>query len=661
MGAVLLPGAPVGPLGPVGPAEPAGPVVPVAPVHTYWVLPISLSSSTPLHLVRLALAGKLALLAACGGSDGAHAPAPATALIAVAVEPAGKHCESGGSRVDAGLDIDRDGVLAASEVASTQYVCDGAPGPLGQRGLNALAVMVDAQGAPCEAGGKAVQVGEDENRNGLLDADEISSTAYLCNGADSPNALAISARIEPGTSIDCPYGGIKLTTGLDLDGDGSLSEQGNEIKSTSFACDGVPGEAMPWIDVIGTSAAARPNFGYIAHSDTEQVVITLPGEAELKIGDVVRIGGAGDGGWKLAQNDDANGGQAIFTKSLGGMAGATWTTNPTSVRGWFAMASSANGSRLVAIGQSQNSGIAALRQLYTSADGGKQWKAGPEGYWNAIASSANGRTLIASRINEYLYISTDGGDTWTASATDTHREWQSVASSEDGRKLVAAAWQDGIYTSTDSGQSWSSHAAGMNKAWHAVASSADGNRLVAVAQNDQIYVSTNGGASWTPRASVDRWSSVASSSDGSRLFAAAFQGQLYTSADGGATWVPRASSQLWRHVVSSADGRKLVAVGEDTNVFTSCDGGETWVARLSARDRQAVAMSHAGDRIAVGNRNNEVGPVFEPTAPVFTSFATTTPGIAGSISGGPTDAIELQYLGNSRFHVLSHEGELVIE
>ena len=38
----------------------------------------------------------------------------------------------------------------------------------------------------------------------------------------------------------------------------------------------------------------------------------------------------------------------------------------------------------------------------------------------------------------------------------------------------------------------------------------------------------------------------------------------------------------------------------------------------------------------------------------------TTPGKDGYISGDPWEAIELIYLGNDRFGVLSHEGRLTI-
>lgn len=79
----------------------------------------------------------LALLSACGGSDGDPGTPGANglnALLAVSAEAPGAHCADGGSRIDAGLDADRNGTLAATEVGSTQYVCNGTPGTTGSAG-----------------------------------------------------------------------------------------------------------------------------------------------------------------------------------------------------------------------------------------------------------------------------------------------------------------------------------------------------------------------------------------------------------------------------------------------------------------------------------------------------------------------------------------------
>ncbi len=51
------------------------------------------------------------------GGDGLNA------LTLVTNEPRGENCEFGGARIDIGADVDRNGVLAASEITGTRYIC----------------------------------------------------------------------------------------------------------------------------------------------------------------------------------------------------------------------------------------------------------------------------------------------------------------------------------------------------------------------------------------------------------------------------------------------------------------------------------------------------------------------------------------------------------
>src|SRR5208283_2478592 len=66
--------------------------------------------------------------------------------------------------------------------------------------------------------------------------------------------------------------------------------------------------------------------------------------------------------------------------------------------------------------------------------------------WNAIASSADGTKLVAVTYNGLIYNSADSGATWTTNDMSDRLTWVSVASSADGVKLVASG--NHIYTST---------------------------------------------------------------------------------------------------------------------------------------------------------------------------------------------------------------------
>ena len=145
------------------------------------------------------------LLAACGGgSDNAPPKTGPTgangknALVAVSAEAVGAHCSVAGSRIDAGADTNANGVLDAAEISSTQYVCGGAAGSTGPTGLSTLVHMVnEPAGANCATGGKRINVGPDGNSNGVLDAGEISSSSYVCNGATGATGCLLYTSPSP--------------------------------------------------------------------------------------------------------------------------------------------------------------------------------------------------------------------------------------------------------------------------------------------------------------------------------------------------------------------------------------------------------------------------------------------------------------------------------
>jgi hypothetical protein len=422
-------------------------------------------------------------------------------------------------------------------------------------------------------------------------------------------------------------------TALDVNG----TVTANNFVGSGAGLTGISG-GLTWQTVSGTSQQAQPNTGYVVTS-ASQTTITLP--TTPNVGDIIRVTGAGGGGWQLAQN--AN--QFVF---LMGNIGAMWTARGLGGPGnWYSVASSADGTKLVAV---NNGG-----QIYTSTDSGVTLTARDSSRnWYSVASSADGTKLAAVVFGGYIYTSANSGVTWTAQTASGSRNWYSVASSTNGTKLVAV---DGgannagyIFTSTDSGVTWTGQPASSVRHWTSVASSADGTKLVAVAYSDQIYISTDSGVTWTARDSVRNWWSVASSSDGTKLVAVVNGGQIYTSTDSGGTWAAQtvSASQYWYSVASSADGTKLVAVVNGGHIYTSTDSGGTWTLRDSSRNWWSVASSSDGTKlVAVVNGGQ-----------IYTSDAETTTGTAGYLTGDQNTAIELQYVGNGQFLPISYIGSI---
>jgi hypothetical protein len=264
-------------------------------------------------------------------------------------------------------------------------------------------------------------------------------------------------------------------------------------------------------------------------------------------------------------------------------SGATWTLTSAPVASWTSVASSADGSKLVAVSESADGDPGDPRGLiYTSTDSGATWTAtsAPRTTWEAVASSADGTKLVAADgANAPIYTSSNSGGTWRATSAP-HSFWSSLASSADGTHLLAAAVEDGtgngpgrIYRSSNSGATWTLTSPNAGGGWLSVASSADGSKLAAVGfdihDNGLIYISSDSGGTWVTNAPAMYWTCVACSADGSKLVAGTDGGPLYTSTNSGATWTSSdASIRWWWSTASSADGSKLVATVYNGGIYT---------------------------------------------------------------------------------------------
>lgn len=145
------------------------------------------------------------------------------------------------------------GLMGALMSCSGEQGEQGPPGAAGPSGNNgdpgaagapALTKVSDAPADKCPDGGKMIEVGNDKNGNGTLDADEInaSSTSYICNGGSGKPSL-VRTSIEP-AGANCAYGGVKIETGLDANGDGKLDDSEVSASATTYACNVSPGGSV---------------------------------------------------------------------------------------------------------------------------------------------------------------------------------------------------------------------------------------------------------------------------------------------------------------------------------------------------------------------------------------------------------------------------------
>lgn len=472
----------------------------------------------------------------------------------------------------------------------------------------------------------------------LLSIDGAKVTGTVSNAAAATTA---SSAINVTGVVQIANGGTGSTTKnfVDLSGD-QLAIGGNKTFTGVLAGNGaglanVPG-TVKW-QALSASQQALPNNGYLTTSSS-QVSVLLPLSTSIAVGDIVRVSSHGTGGWRISQNS----GQSIIGSNLG--FSFTWRAREAN-RAWTAIASSADGTRLVA----------GAGHFYTSTDSGSTWTErfiSGGGNWVSIASSSDGTKLAAANFDGRIHTSTNSGVSWTP--RDSARSWVSIASSSDGTKLVAVVNNGQIYTSTDSGVSWVPRE--NNRLWQAVASSSDGSRLVAAVNPGNIFVSVDSGLNWNPLpVNPQFWLSIASSSSGQHLAAGAQNGKIWVSSNFGSSWTETNSpAGLWMSIASSADGTRLVAVQQFGRLYTSTDSGTTWNAEENNRVWTSAASSADGTKLGATVFGGQL--FVKNTADIPSS--NTSIGTAGFLTGGRYSSVELQYIGGGEFMPISSIGTL---
>ena len=227
--------------------------------------------------------------------------------------------------------------------------------------------------------------------------------------------------------------------------------------------------------------------------------------------------------------------------------GANWISSSAPALPWRAVASSDDGTNLVAAASGYGLDFLfgpVYPAIYTSGDSGKTWKdtGAPSNYWYAVASSADGLRLIAAG-NGSVCTSTNRGQSWISNALPA-LTWQAAASSADGTKLFAAAYSGSFYASLDGGCSWRMLCVNTNANWNSISCSQDGSKIVAVSGNG-IYTSSDYGMTWfSNNAPALNWSTASCSADGNKMAAGAYGDALYTAHSAPSLRIARLSNQV---------------------------------------------------------------------------------------------------------------------
>lgn len=230
----------------------------------------------------------------------------------------------------------------------------------------------------------------------LTPRQQLTPTPYALFAAQS--ATAARATSLSGTLPASQLTG-SLPTGILSNYSGPVTLTNNaSIFSGTFAGNGatltnVPG-TFAWVAASGTNVQAMSNTGYLLTND-QTVHVTLPPSPAL--GDIIRITGAGFGGWRLAQNP----GQQVVNGSV-----SFRKTNVVNQLNLSCIALSADGAR-IAVGSFGG-------PICTSTNAGLAWSVttAPKANWQSIASSSDGLSLAAA--GPGIYTSINGGAIWVS-------------------------------------------------------------------------------------------------------------------------------------------------------------------------------------------------------------------------------------------------------
>lgn len=152
-------------------------------------------------------------------------------------------------------------------------------------------VVAEQPGKNCAAGGQAIQLGVDVNGSGALDDDEVKGTSYVCNGVAAKPEVAPVAAGDP----RCPNGGtvLKVAGSSDVVAcNGAQGAQGAQGVAGAQGDAGAQG-APPAELVLGQFLASQVVKGVVVTCASATVNATVASCTGMKVNGIdARLGAA---------------------------------------------------------------------------------------------------------------------------------------------------------------------------------------------------------------------------------------------------------------------------------------------------------------------------------------------------------------------------------
>jgi len=253
--------------------------------------------------------------------------------------------------------------------------------------------------------------------------------------------------------------------------------------------------------------------------------------------------------------------------------------------------------------------------LFTSTDGGQFFLFNPlntQPFTCLDCCSTNsGNVLICGTNSGQLYWSSDSGQNLAAAGPTS--DWTSVSINAVGSFAIACANGDFIYTSSDGGQTWSVPRA-FALSWIQVMTDNAGTNCAAITSN-QIWFSVDAGVSWAnpsfaPADLQGPFTAVHLSPDGTQCFLANTSGTIFRKT------VPAGAWSVFRNANGldtgmSTDESKVLVVNTNFTSSYSQDGGTNFFTndiRTNATPpmRVPLCFTTSGDNAIMTTSNNQV-------------------------------------------------------
>jgi hypothetical protein len=430
------------------------------------------------------------------------------------------------------------------------------------------------------------------------------------------------------------YSGTNTFTGDNaFNGANNFTNRANNFTGSFFG-NGLVG----WNLVSNNAVQAMIDHGYVLTSG-QFTTVTLPSAASVSVGDIVRISGAGTGGWRVQANTNQS-----FLGNFSSFRNSPWVVSSVGGGQWYSLAASADGTRMYAAG---SLGVEA------STDAGHNWGGAISalaGSWKSVATSADGLTVLAAVPSKAIQISTDAGTTWGKIGSGLASNAVAVACSADASKAIASNNGDKVYTNSPTAV-WSDIGVSGGK-WNVVAYAGSGNNFAAGNTVGKVYTLASGSVTVTNSRAV---TGLVISTDGTKLAACFNPGGIYTSTNGGVSWTNSAAPWTnWSSLAASANCNQLFAGVSNGVIYASGNFGANWTAISGVSNSvwSALAVSADASKLAAGASGTGTGLYYSSAS---TQSTTSTNGV---LSGSQGTAVELQYIGNNQFMPVSSAGAL---